>query len=538
MTGYGQQIDVTPGSATIAVALPEKNYAVWNSDRGFRDEEQWGYADRVSDAGVFVTPRNSLGHPAVWQAITRISADVAKLPISLYRIDGDNVGKLAKSHPAQKLMRRPNREMNWFTLWQRVMYQRLLYNRGYVYIERDNAGRLRQLIPLLSDRTFCDRSVNGELRVITEATGDGKPRLVELRLDEVLAFEGIMIDGVQPEDFILHARNAIGLALSSLGFAARFFKRGGRVGGTLEIPAATTKKSADNLDEGFRKLYERPDAAFSTVILRDNAKFHAAQASMRETQMVEARREDVRDVARYFNIAPTKLGEDSAASYGSKYEDNRDYLDTTLSPHLVAISAELGFKLLTDRESGRYYFEHATDRLLVMNPLEQAQRLATLKQAEIISTNEGRGVIDLGAVEGGDQIRNPNTTSGNSDPVAPNEPAGPDQERIAAGINRVAAQAHNAVVRVIASKAGRACASLSKLSDWTVQQLPSELHKLREATAPHAELLKLMGASLAFDPESRIAAIADDLKNPSLAQEADLRNAVTLGISKHLAKVS
>ena len=82
-----------------------------------------------------------------------------------------------------------------------------------------------------------------------------------------------------------------------MNFAARVFRSGGRRGGVLEIPLSTTKTAADRLEEGFRRKYEDPAAAFSTVILRDNAKFHECKMTLRDSQSIEGQQESTKDVA-------------------------------------------------------------------------------------------------------------------------------------------------------------------------------------------------------------------------------------------------
>ena len=83
------------------------------------------------------------------------------------------------------------------------------------------------------------------------------------------------------------------------------------------MPAGMQKQGADNLEAGFRKTYDSIDASFKTVILRDGAKFHQAQFTPEQTQMTAALYQQVREVARWFNIPPHKLGDDARASYNS-----------------------------------------------------------------------------------------------------------------------------------------------------------------------------------------------------------------------------
>ena len=98
--------------------------------------------------------------------------------------------------------------------------------------------------------------------------------------------------------------------------------------------------------------------------------------------MVDARQESVRDIARYFNIRPGKLGEESKTSFASKSEDNRDHLDTTLRPHLRCITQECRSKLLTrDQKRNRFYFRHDTREFLAMDFAKLSESLTKLRAA-------------------------------------------------------------------------------------------------------------------------------------------------------------
>ena len=331
----------------------------------------------MSTSGNRVSPYTSLGISAVWQAVTLISGDIAKLPLNLFEIkDEDQSPEKVHTHPGWKLVgRRPNQlvEFNVFQFWRRVMVFFLLYNRTWIWIQRDRLGRPVGLWPLLPSQTWSQRVYGDEFAalgtegqlMIHSTVGN---QMLTLFPEEVLYFEGIALDNDEAEIFVNHAREAFGLALAQQQYASRFFRSGGRIGGILKLPAEMPKPAKDNLETGFRKLYESADAAFKTVVLRDNADFIPGQHSPEQSQMMEGRREQVREVARRFNLHPSKLGEEQKTSYGSKAEDNRDYLDTTLSPILCQIASEINQKLLTPRQfqSGKFYFAHDTDRMLML----------------------------------------------------------------------------------------------------------------------------------------------------------------------------
>ena len=126
------------------------------------------------------------------------------------------------------------------------------------------------------------------------------------------------------------------------------------------MPLGMSKQASDTLEQGFRKTYEGVDNSFKTVLLRDGAKFHQAQFTPEQAQMVPVRKELVKEIARFFNLPPHKLGDDSKSSYNSLEQENRSYLDSSLSIWLNTIASEVWLKLLTtdEQKEQTHFAEH------------------------------------------------------------------------------------------------------------------------------------------------------------------------------------
>lgn len=492
------QIVVSPGSP-IAGAMP-RAASIENPSTNLNDPAIWDILTdgRTSAAGVKVTHRRALTVPAVWQALSLISGDVAKLPFDLFQKLADGDRRKAEDHPCHWLVRRkPNREMGAFKFWRRTMVHLLFWNNSYALIVRDGAGRPVELLPLLPDRTNAERK-NGQLIYVSEVGGELKAFFPE----QIFHLEGVACDNLEGFEFIHAAREAVGSALAAIQFASKFYRNGGRVGGILELPLTMNKQVRDKVEEGFRKNYENVDDAFKTVILRDNAKFHAAQQSLRDTQMIEGRRESVRDVARYFNIRPSKLGEESTVSYASKSEDNRDYLDTTLSHPLAAIASEAFDKLLSPAEQkGGFYFEHNTGALLALNMLDQSAAWAKLRAVGVLSANEIRGQLNLNRRQdpGGDSYDNPNTAS-----KAAAAAAGVD--RVAAAHRKIVAEGLARVVGVLGNKVEAAAKTPDDAIAWSNAKLPEWRETVERQVAAGVEA---HAAIAGFHPSAKIARLAE-----------------------------
>lgn len=430
------------GLTTVAGVFPVDQRSLENPNLPLNAPEVWEEVFGTSykaDTGENITPEKALMYGPLWHAVQLISGDVSRLPLRVYkrRPDlGEDARERDRGHPLSRVLGvAANSETESVKFWGRFMAHALMWGNAYAYIVRDGMGRPAELINLLPDRTTCER-VNGQMLYVTEIDSDESPRLQALLPQDVLHIEGLAVGSLGGMTVFRMARNAIGLGLAQEKFAAKFFRHGGRVGGILELPITMGKPARDKVEEGFRKSYEGADNPFKTIVLRDNAKFHEAQQSPKESQMVEATDAQTRQIAHWFNLMPSKLGLSDSVSYNSKAEDNQAYLDTTLSIWLTRIAAACNFRLLSEEEQETHFVEHTTSGLLRMNLLAQAQAFQILVAARVMNPNECRAQLNMLPYEGGEEFVNPNTMTsgtpdaegGEEDDSEPEETEEPDEE--------------------------------------------------------------------------------------------------------------
>lgn len=365
-------------ASLLGLDQPARRSRLENPALSLSDPDAWDevFGQSETDAGIRFGHDNALKYGPVWQAVSLISGDVAKLPLDIYRRLPEGGREKDKSHPSFRLVRRrANPDMSAFRFWRLLMVHALIWGNGYAFIDRDGRGDALGLYPLLPDRTKPQR-IGGELYFVTETKRrDGSPWLRPIPQVDVFHLQGVSVDGMRGCDLVDQARDSWALGLAAQKFASRFFKSGGRAGGVLEVPINTTAEYQDNLEKGFRNLYESDNGWFKTVVLRDGAKFHGAAFNAGESQMTETREEQALEVCRWFNLPPSKLGIPGSVSYNSQSESNQAYLDSTLDPWLTDMTQEGDEKLLSDAQikADSHYLEHNVGKLLRMNPLQQAQ---------------------------------------------------------------------------------------------------------------------------------------------------------------------
>lgn len=372
----------------------------------------------ATDSGIKVSEDTALMYAPVWQAVTLIASAVACLPFRHRRrlpevnataseVVDSTQDYLVNVSPSGGI--EPDDYCTAVQFWEMFMVDALLWNNAYALVVYDGSGRPVALRLLNPDRTSVEM-VDGQCWYATEFLTDRGPRLKALYPWEVLHVRGLCAFGHQAPPFIRYARNSIALGLAQQKFASKFFAHGGRIGGILELPAGMPKMARDTVEEGFRKTYEDSDTPFKTVVLRDSAKFHAAQTSPTDAQMVEGTEEQVRMIARWFGLSPALLGLAGSVSYNSKEQDNQAFLDHCLKRWLRKIQAECGIKLLPASRQRKEFFSHDVSDLISLDAAKQATAHQIYRQIGVLSPNEVRASLNMLPREGGDNWDNPNTS--------------------------------------------------------------------------------------------------------------------------------
>jgi HK97 family phage portal protein len=301
-----------------------------------------------------VTVDSALNVPAVAAAVAFLSRTMAALPLHAYRETKEGPKRLTGKiegivHDA------PNDFQSSFAFRQYFWQQVFTGGRGLAWIER-GAMSPEAIWPLDPTKTTIKRT-NG--RVTYDF--DGKTYQAEDVIDIPFMLKA---DGVSHYGPIALASKAIQLALSMNDYGSNYFAGGGVPPLALEgpLPAgpdavkraqADIKRSIDAAKNKNEPVFPIPAGYKLTPVGLDPDK----------GQMVEARRFQVEEIARSWQLPPVFLQDLSHASFS-----NAEQQDLHLVKHLVgqwaeALEGEMDLKLF-GRARGGKYIEHNLDGLL------------------------------------------------------------------------------------------------------------------------------------------------------------------------------
>lgn len=296
---------------------------------------------------------SALNLATVWRAINLISKDVAKLPVSIWRRDGDT-REQAQYNPAHTLLTfKSNEYTSSFNFIATMTNHALLRGNAYAFISRDMQRRPIGLYIINPDRIYP------AIEYVTSGARFLEPgnRLFYVWTTE--QGDQVFID---PKD-IFHLRNLSGntlegypvlwLAARSLGLdeAARdyglaFFKNNARPNVVLKHPLRLSDNAKRNLINSWNQKYRGLGNAHSTAILEEGMSLDTVTINASDAQLLETRRFQIREIANWFGMPAHLLGDDAKVAYNSLEQENYSYLAQSLDPWLCAWEREVNCKLI------------------------------------------------------------------------------------------------------------------------------------------------------------------------------------------------
>lgn len=352
--------------------------------------------DGISNkSGEIVSNQTALGVSAAWRAISLIAGSVASLPVHVYQIT-ENGRKVLRNHPISKLLNNPNPQFyTGFTFRERMVQNLAGSGNGIAFINYKNDGTIQSLeLPLKPIRV---KIIDGYLVYVVEGLDK------YLFFDDVIHFNGFGDDPFWGKSPIrVHAEN-LGISLASQSFAATYFGNGGTIAGVLRTDKHLTPQQKHDLAADWRRKYGGGNTN-STAVLDLGFEYKPIGSKPQESQLLEARKFQVEEIARIFGVPLHLLYSLDRATFNNIEVMNATYVQHTLTNYIERIEAELNRKLLND---DNLEIRFNMDALMRGDMNARSDYYNRLFQIAAISPNEIRKLEGLSQYEGGDAYYRP-----------------------------------------------------------------------------------------------------------------------------------
>ena len=348
-----------------------------------------------SSSGKVVTERSAMQMTAVYACVRILSEAIAGLPLHLYKYTSDGGKEKAINHPLYQLLHdEPNPEMSSFVFRETLMTHLLLWGNAYAQIIRNGKGDVIALYPLMPNRMRVDRDDKGQLynRVYDEALKT-KSMTVVLKPYDVLHIPGLGFDGLVGYSPIAMAKNAIGLAIATEEYGAKFFANGAAPSGVLEHPS--TLKNPEKLREAWQSQFGGSQNSNRIAVLEEGLKYTPISISPEQAQFLETRKFQINEIARIFRVPPHMVGDLEKSSFSNIEQQSLEFVKYTLDPWVVRWEQNLQRILLNPDEKKDYFFKFNVDGLLRGDYASRMTGYATARQNGWMSANDIRELENL-----------------------------------------------------------------------------------------------------------------------------------------------
>ena len=351
-----------------------------------------------STSGKTVTERSAMQMTAVYSCVRILAEAIAGLPLHLYTYKEDGGKEKAIGHPLYLLLHdEPNPEMSSFVFRETLMTHLLLWGNAYAQIIRNGKGEVVALYPLMPNRMTVDRDSSGQLFYSYQMNNSDAPTMktgtVILKPSDVLHIPGLGFDGLVGYSPIAMAKNAIGLAIATEEYGAKFFANGATPGGLLEYPG--TVKDPDRVRESWNKGFSGSQNAGKVAILEEGMKYTPISIAPEQAQFLETRKFQINEIARIFRVPPHMVGDLEKSSFSNIEQQSLEFVKYTLDPWVVRWEQSLSRALFTPEEKKKYFFKFNVEGLLRGDYQSRMNGYATARQNGWMSANDIRELENL-----------------------------------------------------------------------------------------------------------------------------------------------
>lgn len=343
--------------------------------------------------------------------VTFLARNIAQLGLHTFTREGESDRVRDRTSPLAQALADVDGNATTFELIFALVGDLALYDRAYWWVapssEMPSGWMIRRLPPTWVEPVMANGWEVKEYRAYVKPNGGFEV----IKPEFILAFPGYdptKMHGASPTVDAL--RQTLHEQVEAALYRSQVWKRGGRVSSVIERPAGAPDWS-DAARESFRedwyaKFTGRGAKAGGTPILEDGMKLTRIDFNAQEQQFVEAAKLSLVTVAAAFHVNPTMIGQNDGANYSNVREFRKMLYGDTLGPIVAQIEARINTFLVPRMglPRGRTYVEFNIAEKLQGNFEEQAASMSRAIGTAWMTSNEGRALVNLPALPGGDSL--------------------------------------------------------------------------------------------------------------------------------------
>lgn len=344
--------------------------------------------------------QNAMQLSAFFCGVQLLSNGVASLPKNIVKYDDDESQQIA--HPLWRVLNvKPNDRYTPFNLWHDIIEHVIITGNAYLLIVRDEKTlNVKEIVPIESDFVTPMPQPNGTVKYTVAGINDAVDAVNML---DFAMFRDEMFRGVP---LLRYAATCLKSATNAEKTSDNFFKSGAGLSGILKASQTLNKDQREQIrtswDEAFGGSKGR-----GIAIIPQGLDFQPVSVNPQDAQLIESRKFNVTEIARFLNVNPIMLMDMSEVSYSSMEAVNLYFIQNSVRPYCEMISSELNLKLFKPSEVGNVGVKFDYSASLTANKEAEINYYRGLITNGLATPNEIRKKLGFEAIpadQGGDSL--------------------------------------------------------------------------------------------------------------------------------------
>lgn len=360
--------------------------------------------------------KKAMNEATYFTCLKMLSETMGKIPLKFYKQTERGKIRADPDRAARLLMERPNRIMTPATFWGTVEYNCEHFGNSYVWIQtnfekKGKYGGEYKIISFWPMQSNCtdvlmdDVGVFGEVGKLYYRYSDPKTgKTYTFAQENVMHFKTwCTVDGImgKPVRKILH--DTINGALESQKYLNELYTGGLTAKAALQYTGDLDRSKRLALQKEYNSLLTGAKNAGKVVAVPIGMTLQPLSTTLADAQYAELKKYSALQIAAAFGIKPNQLNNYDKSSYSNSESQQLAFLIDTMSYRLTQYEQEINYKCLSDQQRKEgYYYKFNEKALLRTDSKTQKDVIIGYVQNGIYQINEGRDLLDLPAVEGGD----------------------------------------------------------------------------------------------------------------------------------------
>lgn len=360
---------------------------------------------------------DALSETTYYTCLKVLSETMGKLPLKCFIEDSDGGRVRAPTDKTlDRVLYRPNQYMTPSTFWTTMEANCQHYGNAYAWIQRRyiRSGKfggtyeIQGLWPMKAD---CVTIYMDNIGVFGDK-GKLYYHFADPDSSEYYVFDAADVlhiktwntwNGIVGKSVNETLRETVKGAGYSQRYLSNLYQSGMTAASVLQYTGDLDDKLRMKLQAKYNDYLTGAKNAGKVVALPIGMTLTPLSYKLSDAQFIELKKYNALQIAAAFGVKPNQINDYEKSSYASSEAQQLAFLVDTMLYRLSQYEQEINYKLLSrkQREEG-YVFKFNEKVLLRADSQTQMQTIASAVQNGVYTPNEGRHILDLPSVEGGD----------------------------------------------------------------------------------------------------------------------------------------